>query len=97
MLMTPVGDHGVQRAATGRSEGGEEPQSLGQHVTDMGKPNGEKQSIAPPLQAPGHPARGDAAFYCLSLLSSKASHFSHHWVTFSFFTHVPRRNLFLIS
>lgn len=38
MLMTPVGDHGVQRAATGRSEGGEEPQSLGQHVTDMGKP-----------------------------------------------------------
>lgn len=60
MLMTPVGDHGVQRAATGRSEGGEEPQSLGQHVTDMGKPNGEKQSIAPSLQAPGHPARGDA-------------------------------------
>lgn len=40
MLMTPVGDHGVQRAATGRSEGGEEPQSLGQHVTDMGKPAG---------------------------------------------------------
>lgn len=61
MLMTPVGDHGVQRAATGRSEGGEEPQSLGQHVTDMGKPSGEKQSIAPPLQAPGHPAGGDAA------------------------------------
>lgn len=53
MLMTPVGDHGVQRAATGRSEGGEEPQSLGQHVTDMGKPAGEKQSIEPPLRVRG--------------------------------------------
>lgn len=53
MLMTPVGDHGVQRAATGRSEGGEEPQSLGQHVTDMGKPAREKQSIEPPLRVRG--------------------------------------------
>lgn len=40
MLMTSVRDHGVQRVATGRSKGGEEPQSLGQHVTDMGKPAG---------------------------------------------------------
>ncbi|XP_014726901.1 PREDICTED: collagen alpha-1(I) chain-like [Sturnus vulgaris] len=63
--MTPVGDHGVQRAATGRSEGGEEPQSLGQHVTDMGKPTGaystgecERQSSCSHTTdgSPGHEA-----------------------------------------
>lgn len=38
MLMTSGRDHGVQKVATGCSKGGEEPQNLDQHVTDMGKP-----------------------------------------------------------
>lgn len=44
MLMTFVRDHGVQRVATGSSKGGEQPQSLGQHVTDMGKPDKGKKA-----------------------------------------------------
>lgn len=46
MLMTFVKDHGVQRVATGSSKGGEQPQNLGQHVTDMGKPARGKRSSA---------------------------------------------------
>lgn len=46
MLMTFVGDHGVQRVVTGSSKGGEQPQSLGQHVTDMGKPAKGKRNKA---------------------------------------------------
>lgn len=46
MLMTFVRDHGVQRVATSSSKGGEQPQSLGQHVTDMGKPAKGKRSSA---------------------------------------------------
>lgn len=46
MLMTFVRDHGVQRVATSGSEGGEQPRSLGQHVTDMGRPAKGKRSSA---------------------------------------------------
>ncbi|XP_064580499.1 collagen alpha-1(I) chain-like [Zonotrichia leucophrys gambelii] len=70
--MTPVGDHGVQRAATGRSEGGEEPQSLGQHVTDMGKPTGGHE--AHPGLRGGGSASPDTAAPAVPDTSPRHSH-----------------------